>query len=128
MQKGERADAAAVDVASRGGESLTLPVDDQPRRGPRARLRLAAAAIVLPLFATAGVVGYNQLGNDAGVRAAEPPSATTGSAPAPSRSIDPSRARAVAVQALLDRRAAAISHRNRESFLSTVDPDAPRFV
>jgi hypothetical protein len=34
----------------------------------------------------------------------------------------------VAVQAMLDRRAAAINHRDRESFLTTVDPGAPRFV
>jgi hypothetical protein len=130
VQNGERADPAAVDVASREGDSPTLPaVDQQPRREPRGRLRVAAAvAIVLSLFATAGVVGYNQLGNDAGVRAAEPPSAAARSAPAPSRSIDPSRARSVAVQALLDRRAAAISDRDRESFLATVDPGAPRFV
>jgi hypothetical protein len=127
VQDGERADPAAIDVASRDGDCPTLPAVGQPRHGRRGRLRLAAVAIVLPLFATAGVVAYNEVGSDAGLRTAERPKATAGS-PAPSTSVDPSRARLVAVQAMLDRRAAAISHRDRESFFATVDPDAPRFV
>jgi hypothetical protein len=125
---GERADPAAIDVASREDGSSTMPAVGQRRRGRYTRLRLAAVAIVLLLFATASVVACRQLGNDAGLRAAEHPGATAGSAPTPSRSVDPSRARSVAVQALLDRRAAAISHRDREAFLATVDPGAPPFV
>lgn len=93
------------------------------RRASSGSIRVVAWGLTLQLLASLG--GVALLSRDAVTPAsAQSPSSAVRAAPAP----DPRVERDRAVRALLDRRAAAVTARDREAFLATVFAGAPAFV
>jgi hypothetical protein len=117
VQDGRQRGAAVLapgDASVSASTSLALTAERQRRRS-----RLAAGVAVLALVVSGGVVAATGDRHEAGAR--------IGSASARQTSADRQPNRDVAVQALLDQRAAAVEHRNQDAFLAAVDPAATRF-
>lgn len=124
MQGGSR---AQVGVLPPGDGRQPPATSDESEARPRRVRRLTVGAISVALLIAGGVLVRTQLDLNAGAGPGTQ-RAGTGSSALAKHSTTDSQARAVAVQALLDQRAAAIERRDRRAFLVTVDPRAPRFV
>jgi hypothetical protein len=115
MSTGESHEAATepdVWAAPPGQEPPPAPQHAAPSRRPRA---VVAVAVVLVVALVVGVaVLLTSGGSDGGPRAAADGAVDT-------------RARDEAVRTILDRRAAAVLHRDEQAWLADVDPRAPEF-